>query len=154
MPRHVKGLLAVLNLLVVWLVFNSAAAAQSGASSITGTVKDQSGGVVAGATVTLTNVETNAVRTAESSSSGAFGFEIVPVGDYEVTVEATGFRKSVIRPVRAQVSNVTEVPVILELGQMSSTGAGRVGRRGGSGEYRRLDAGKQFHQHANHAVAD
>lgn len=121
MPRHIKGLLAVLNLLVVLLVCSSPMAAQSGSSSIVGTVKDQSGAVVAGAAVTLLNVETNATRTAESSSSGAFSFEIVPVGEYEVTVEATGFRKFVIRPVRAQVSNVTDVPVILELGQMSST---------------------------------
>ena len=121
MPRHIKGLLAVLNLLVVLLVFSSTAAGQGGSSSVVGTVKDQSGAVVAGATVTLTNLEKNAVRTTESSASGAFSFEIVAVGDYEVTVEATGFRKLVIRPVRAQVSNVTEIPVTLELGQMSST---------------------------------
>src|SRR5450432_1396245 len=121
MPRHIKGLLAVFNLLVVLLVFSGTAAGLGGSSSVVGTVKDQSGAVVAGATVTLTNQEKNAVRTTESSASGAFAFEIVAVGEYEITVEATGFRKFVIRPVRAQVSNVTEVPVTLELGQMSST---------------------------------
>jgi hypothetical protein len=94
---------------------------QTGASTIRGTVKDPSDALVSGATVTLTSLETNAVRTAVTTSSGTFSFEIVAVGEYEITVEAPGFRKVVVRPVHAQVANVTDVPVMLEIGQVSST---------------------------------
>jgi hypothetical protein len=106
--------------LVGLLIFAAAVWGQTGASSIRGTVKDQSDALVADATVTLTNLQTNAVRTTVTTTSGTFSFEIVAVGDYEVTVEAKGFRKLVIRPVRAQVANVTDVPATLEIGQLSS----------------------------------
>ena len=94
---------------------------QTGASTIHGTVKDPSDAIVSGATVTLTNLETGAVRTTVTTASGAFSFELVPVGEYEVQVEAKGFQKLVIRPVRALVANVTDVAAKLELGKVSST---------------------------------
>jgi hypothetical protein len=94
---------------------------QTGASTVRGTVKDQTDALVSGATVTLTSLETNTVRTTVTTTSGTFSFEIVPVGEYEIAVEAAGFRKMVVRPVHAQVANVTEVPVKLEIGQVSST---------------------------------
>jgi hypothetical protein len=107
--------------LVCALVFATQCWGQTGASTIRGIVKDPSDAVVSDATITLTNLETNAVRTTVTTASGTFSFELVPVGDYEVTVEAQGFRKLVIRPVRALVSNVTDVPAKLEVGQVSST---------------------------------
>jgi hypothetical protein len=107
--------------LVCALFFATQGWGQTGASTIRGIVKDPSDAVVSGATITLTNLETNAVRTIVTTTSGTFSFELVPVGDYEVTVEAQGFRKLVIRPVRALVSNVTDVPAKLEVGQVSST---------------------------------
>jgi hypothetical protein len=106
--------------LVCALVFAATGWGQTGASTIRGTVKDPSDALVSGATVTLTNLETGAVRST-MTTSGTFSFELVPVGDYEVTVEAKGFQKLVIRPVRALVANVTDVPAKLELGQVSST---------------------------------
>jgi carboxypeptidase family protein len=108
-----------LSMLMCALLFATTAWGQ-GTSTIRGTVKDPSDALVSGANVTLTNLETSAVRTTVSTS-GTFSFELVPVGDYEVTVEAKGFQKLVIRPVRALVANVTEVPAKLELGQISST---------------------------------
>ena len=106
--------------LVCALLFATPGWGQTGASAIRGTVKDPSDALVSGAAVTLTNLETGAVRSTVTTS-GSFSFELVPVGDYEVTVEAKGFQKLVIRPVRALVANVTEVPAKLELGQVSST---------------------------------
>ncbi len=106
--------------LVCTLLFAVSSWGQTGASTIRGTVKDPSGALVSGATVTLTNLETNAVRTV-ATTSGTFSFEFLPVGDYEVRVEAKGFRKLVVRPVQALVSNVTDVPAQLEIGEISST---------------------------------
>src|SRR5437870_1674228 len=114
-------LIGSLAVLVCLLLFPGTGWGQTGASTIRGSVKDQSGALVSGATVTLTNLETNAVRTAETTTSGAFAFELVPVGDYEVRIEAKGFRKSIVRPVQALVANVTDVPVTLEIGELSST---------------------------------
>src|SRR5438876_362826 len=108
-------LIGSLAVLVCLLLFPGTGWGQTGASTIRGSVKDQSGALVSGATVTLTNLETNAVRTAETTTSGAFAFERVPVGDYEVRIEAKGFRKSIVRPVQALVANVTDVPVTLEI---------------------------------------
>jgi len=88
-------LIGSLAVLVCLLLFPGTGWGQTGASTIRGSVKDQSGALVSGATVTLTNLETNAVRTAETTTSGAFAFELVPVGDYEVRIEAKGFRKSI-----------------------------------------------------------
>ena len=107
--------------LVCALLFAATGSGQTGASTVRGTVKDPSNALVSGATVTLTNLETNAVRTMLTTTSGTFSFEFLPVGDYEVKVEAKGFRKLVVRPVQALVANVTDVPVALEIGEISST---------------------------------
>ncbi len=63
--------------------------------SVLGEVKDEKGGSVAKATVTLRNVQTNISRTATTNDEGTYRFNNVPVGNYEVTVEATGFGKYV-----------------------------------------------------------
>jgi Carboxypeptidase regulatory-like domain len=107
--------------LLMGLLFAVPIWSQTGSSTVRGTVKDPSGGLVSGATVTLTSLETNAERSMRTTSSGTFAFEFLPVGDYEVRVEALGFRKLVVRPVRAAVDNVTDVPAGLEIGEVSST---------------------------------
>jgi len=103
------------------LLFALPAWSQTGTSTVRGIVKDPSGASVSGATVTLTSLETNAVRMMRTTTSGTFSFEFLPVGDYDVTMEAAGFRKLVVHPVRALVANVTDVPVTLEIGEVSAT---------------------------------
>lgn len=114
-------IIGIFAVLVCALLFAAPSWGQTGASTIRGSVKDPSDAFVSGATVTLTNLETSAVRTAVTTMSGAFAFELVLVGDYEVKVEAKGFRKMIVRPVQALVANVTDVPVRLEIGEVSST---------------------------------
>ena len=63
--------------------------------SIAGTVTDEKGAVIPNATVTARNVERNTTRTLQTSSDGTYRFENMPVGPYEVSVEATGFAKYV-----------------------------------------------------------
>ena len=63
--------------------------------TISGTVTDEKGAVIAGATVTARNVERNISRNLQTGSEGTYRFEQLPVGPYEVTVEATGFAKYV-----------------------------------------------------------
>ena len=111
----VCGLAASLLLAVV------PASAQTGTSSVRGTVTDPQGNVVAGATVTLVNTETNASRTQTTSDGGVYSFELIQPGLYRVEVEATGFKKVVLTDVRALVAQPTEVNAQLEVGALSDT---------------------------------
>jgi uncharacterized surface anchored protein len=72
--------------LVSFVTLPAATWAQTNAS-LRGTVTDQSGGVVAGAKVTLTNTGTRVARTTNSDKDGNYLFELVQVGKYKVTVE-------------------------------------------------------------------
>ena len=69
---------------------------QSVTGSITGVVSDPSGAVVANATVTAHNLDTNVNTPATTNASGAYRIENLPIGRYEVTVEATGFSRQTL----------------------------------------------------------
>src|SRR5512134_1953734 len=70
--------------------------AQSTTGTLQGTVTDQQQGMVPGATVTVRNVDTNASRTAVTDSQGRWRVVNLPVGNYEIKVDLTGFA-SVLR---------------------------------------------------------
>jgi hypothetical protein len=67
---------------------------QSTFGTVLGTVKDPSGSVVPQAKITLANTGTNAVRSAVSGSNGVYQFNNIDVGNYRLTVEATGFQRT------------------------------------------------------------
>src|SRR5262245_11895587 len=71
--------------------FTSTARAQSVMGAIQGTVVDQSGGVLPGASVTVTNTDTGIARTTVTDENGVFRAELLPVGNYEVAAELSGF---------------------------------------------------------------
>ena len=98
-----------------------------GNSAIRGSIKDPQGSVVAGATVTLINPETNFTRTTTSNDSGQYAFETIPPGVYNVEVEAKGFKKAVYTQVSALVSKPTERDVAMEIGEMTQTVSVTVG---------------------------
>jgi len=92
---------------------------QTGTSTVRGTVTDPQGRVVADATVTLTNIATNAVRSVKSTDAGIFTFDLITPGQYRLEVEAKGFRKKAVDNVRALVGKQTESNVQLEVGAAS-----------------------------------
>lgn len=94
--------------------------AQSGTTTVNGTVKDQQGAVVPGATVTLTNPSTGFSRTTTTSSDGNYAFPSIAPGTYQVEVTAGSFKKSIVRDVQALVDNPIEINVTLELGDVSA----------------------------------
>jgi hypothetical protein len=106
--------------LLVLLVFSSVALAQD-TSSIRGTIRDPQGNVVAGATVTLTNPNTNSTRTTTSRESGGYSFEAVEPGDYRLEVESKGFKKSVITDVHALVAKPMSIDVQMEIGAVTES---------------------------------
>jgi hypothetical protein len=99
-----------------------AALAQSQVSSadLSGTVVDPNGAVVAGASVTARDPATGFSRTVTSDDSGGYKFIGLPPSDYEITVEAANFKKTVISPVKLTVGQTAELEVKLEIG---TTGA-------------------------------
>jgi hypothetical protein len=86
--------------------------------TITGEVKDSSGGVIPGATVTAQNVGTNAVRTQTSNEVGAFSFPALPPGDYVVKAELQGFNAAQNK-VELHVEQVLRLNLTLETGAIS-----------------------------------
>jgi len=94
---------------------------QSNAADIQGTVKDATGAVVANATVTARNPSTNISRNATTNDEGFYRIINVTPGDYEITVEATNFKKAVLPKVTVTVGQAAEVDVTLEPGQISET---------------------------------
>ncbi len=110
-----------LGVLVVISMAALSAFGQAGTATVRGTVTDPQGGVVSGATVTLTSVATNTSRTATTGDNGTYAFELVAAGDYRIEFEAKGFKKSVITSVHALVSQPTSVDVHLEVGNVAET---------------------------------
>jgi hypothetical protein len=98
------------------------AAAVSGQTfgDISGTVTDPSGGAVAEATITATNVATNATRTTISNAAGVYALRSMPPGRYVLRAEKEGFRTAT-RPVELQVQQSVRVDFPLTVGQITET---------------------------------
>src|SRR5689334_4116807 len=93
--------------------------AQTGTSSVRGTVTDPQGNAVAGASITLSSTTKSFSRTQVTSGDGQFTFVAIPPDTYSVAIEATGFKKSVVPAVQALVDTPKVVDVALEIGQVS-----------------------------------
>jgi len=110
------------SLLVATLcLFTSLAPAQTITASITGTANDPSGATVPNATVTATNSETNVHTATTTNSEGIYTFPFLRVGNYTVTMEAKGFKKSVVGPFPVEANQIARIDVKLELGDTSVT---------------------------------
>ena len=93
-----------------------AARAQAPVGSIAGVVKDPSGAVVAGATVTSTSLADAGKRTNVSSDEGYFLIPTLMPGDYRVLIEAKGFRSYEVQHVRVEVGQTARLDATLTLG--------------------------------------
>jgi hypothetical protein len=94
--------------------------AQTGTTSVSGTIKDGQGNVVPGATVTLSSAQ-GASRTATSNSAGAYSFPSLSPGAYKIEVEAQGFKKALVAEFQALTDLPKEISVSLEVGQVTET---------------------------------
>ncbi len=89
--------------------------------SVTGTVTDQSGAVVAGAQIAVVDDATNTSYKAVSSSAGEFLFNNMPVGSYTVTVSTSGFEKLKIDKVPVTAASVYTLPIKLKIASLGET---------------------------------
>ncbi|MBZ5600052.1 MAG: TonB-dependent receptor [Acidobacteriia bacterium] len=119
MPSLASSRLSAFILVVVCIVFAAPAWAQKDTGSIVGTVKDQTGAVVAGAKVTVTDVERGITFDTTTNQSGDYVASNLRVGRYTVTVEHPGFKKAVSVPVSLDVQQRIPVNVTLEVGAIT-----------------------------------
>lgn len=120
--HHSLRLTAFLIAIAVCGLFGSSVAlgqAQANAADVQGYVRDAQGAAVVGATVTARNPATNTSRNTTSNDEGYYQITALPPGDYELTVEAPNFKKSVLPTVTLTVGQRADLDVALEVGQVS-----------------------------------
>src|SRR5262245_16579587 len=115
---HLRRLLV---LLFAFTLLSLNVQAQSGGSTVRGTVTDPQGNVVAGATVNLTNPEKNFTRTQSTNQEGVYVFTAIPPGTYKLDVEAPGFKTASATGLLALVDTPIVRDVQLEVGAVSET---------------------------------
>jgi len=117
MKRMVTALLPA----ILFLLFIPAfASAQAGSTAqISGAVKDQSGGVLPGVDVTVTQVETGFTRSAVSDDNGGYVLPNLPVGPYRLEANLAGFRSYVQTGIVLTVNATPAINVVLALGAVS-----------------------------------
>jgi outer membrane receptor protein involved in Fe transport len=96
--------------------------AQDATGKITGVVTDPSGAVVANASVTVTNLETNSRKDIHTDSSGFYQALPLPIGKYKVTASASGFEKVTMVPQNAlEINQNMRVDIQLPVGKLTDT---------------------------------
>jgi carboxypeptidase family protein/TonB-dependent receptor-like protein len=118
MNHSMKIRILVLGLSVLaFLVTGQNSAWAQATASLRGTVTDPSGGIVAGAKVTLTNAATNIARESATGADGSYLFEVVQPGTYKLTVSNSGFATFTQAGIVLEVNQNGRLDVKLQIGQ-------------------------------------
>lgn len=110
-----------LALLVFVLASFAASALGQAAQSISGTVKDQSGGAVPHAAVTVTETATGSAHTAVTNDEGAYTALALPVGTYKIAVAASGFQTALRSGIVVHVGDQLVVDMVMNVGSTTQT---------------------------------
>lgn len=104
-------------LLFLFAVLSAHAQALTG--SLVGNVTDSSGAAVPGATIKVTQVETNETRQTRSNDSGAFSFPVVPAGTYTVEVQKSGFQSALQRDIVVRSNTAVRADFVVQVGSVT-----------------------------------
>ena len=107
--------------LVFGMVWSTPANADNLYASIRGTVVDPSGAVVAGAKLTATNIATGLTYKDTSDKDGTFAFLQLPIGDYSVKIEKSGFKSFNEGHIHLDIAQIFALKAAMELGSVSDT---------------------------------
>jgi len=121
-PGHTKWAKTEISLLLCLLIASlfvllRQSAAQGITGTITGMVTDNSGAAVAGATVTIREVNTNAVRTLTTSNAGTYKATLLQVGTYSVKVSQAGYKTVEQNNLLLQIDQTAVIDLLLPIGQ-------------------------------------
>ncbi len=117
---HSSTALRALFLLSVTLIVSCAASAQFRAS-LQGTVTDTQGGVIPGAKLTLTNLQTNEAQERTSNDVGLYNFNALPSSTFKLVAEKDGFQTKVLDNLHIIPEQANSIDVKLEIGQVAQT---------------------------------
>jgi hypothetical protein len=101
--------------------FAAALAAQTQTATVRGVVRDKTGAVIPGASVTLTNTDQNRPWRSATNGEGEYLFVQIPAANYMLAVEARGFKKHEQSAIKLEVAQVATLDVSLEVGSASET---------------------------------
>src|ERR1700749_2623605 len=104
------------SLLTALFLCSVAAIAQTATGTITGTISDPAGAVVANAPLELKNSETGTVYQTASSSTGNYTFSQLPAATYQLTAMVPGFKTHVRQNLSVQAAQTIRIDVVLEVG--------------------------------------
>ncbi len=114
-----EAVIRTIRLMFAFLCLTGLAFGQATTASIFGTVRDNSGAVIAGATVTAINVDTNVSRTVTTLADGSYSVLFLPVGNYRVEISAAGFKKFERGGLTLEVGGNAQIEARLEVGTMT-----------------------------------
>ena len=116
---HVRRSLQRLLACAVLLLASTPAFAQFERTAVAGTIRDQQGGVMPGVTVTATNQATGTADTAVTDASGFYSFSTLLPGQYTISAELQGFKKSSKTGVQLDAAGAATLDFTLETGALS-----------------------------------
>src|ERR1041385_1900545 len=100
----------------VLALYALSAYAQNTTGSIIGVVRDPAGGVIPGASVRATNTGTRAVFQTVTNAEGQYAIRTIPIGLYDLAIEAAGFKRFETTAIRVQVDELARVDAELSIG--------------------------------------
>src|SRR6186713_882066 len=106
-------------MLALLILLPSAASAQTHRASVRGTITDQNGAVIPGATINIHNDETLEARSVSGDSQGEFAVTALPAGSYTLSVQATGFDRFPQKLI-LQVNQELRLNVVMEVARVSN----------------------------------
>ncbi|MDA2934226.1 TonB-dependent receptor [Acidobacteria bacterium AH-259-D05] len=108
-----------INILCVLLLVSGIAWAQVTTGTISGTVSDETGGVLPGVEVTVTNTDTGGVRAVVTDDAGRYSAPNLTLGNYEVSAGLTGFQTGVRSGIKLTVGREAIIDISLRIGEIS-----------------------------------
>jgi len=110
-----------MTILKLTLVFSTTLLMAQGSptGTITGVIKDDTGASVPGSRVTATNTEKNTTFETTSDENGTYTIRSLPVGNYNVLVEANGFKKTILTDVTVRVNEEIKLDAALSVGGLN-----------------------------------
>jgi hypothetical protein len=123
MRKKISQLTAAFAVCTMLLLSTPAASAQQlAAATLRGVVTDPNGAVIVGAKVTATNAATGALRETQTNGEGVYTLSNLRPGEYEVKVQANGFKSNINTGVILQVGQSQTLDIKLEVGEISDGG--------------------------------
>jgi hypothetical protein len=105
----------------ILLLLVSASAMAQATAQLTGTVRDESGAVLPGVTVTVTQTDTGFTRTVVTDGTGAYVMPNLPIGPYRLDVSLQGFRSFIQTGIVLQVGAAPTIHAVLAVGNLQET---------------------------------